>query len=259
MRKRLIYFCVAMGMVLSGCGSSDQTSRTSGEAVQTNDSLTICAVDTDLSTFLEKPLAEYRKRYPDVEIKIRSIAFADLDNQKTEVAAELMAGDGADFYMNPENVLDDIYKAQEAGAFEDLMPWLQKMEGFSEGNYMNGTFDLYEHTDACYIFPTNVAVTVLAVYKDMEESLGIDIDSWSHSSDLLDAIEKFYETYPTEQPFLDMDVYTNFLSGYGYNVSDGMKNAEILGMPVFRKDMELYKKQAYRNGKYVAEQDAMDY
>ncbi|HIV14253.1 MAG TPA: carbohydrate ABC transporter substrate-binding protein, partial [Candidatus Pullilachnospira stercoravium] len=256
MKKRLFYFCIAMGIGLTGCGSADQMS---GEVVQTNDSLTICALDTDQYLSLEEPLAEYRKRYPDVEIKIKTVAFDDLANQKKEVASELMAGEGADFYMNPGNILEDVYKAQEAGAFENLMPWFQEMEGFSEENYMSGTFDLYEHTDACYIFPSTVSATTLAIRKDMQENLGIDVNSWSNASDLLDTIEKFYETYPEEQPFLDMEAYTNFLYGYGYDTSDGMKNAEILDMPVFRKDMELYKKQAYRDGKYVVEQDALDY
>ncbi len=79
MKKRLFYFCIAVGIGLSGCGSADQMS---GEVVQTNDSLTICALDTDQYLSLEEPLAEYRKRYPDVEIKIKTVAFDDLANQK---------------------------------------------------------------------------------------------------------------------------------------------------------------------------------
>lgn len=259
MKKRLFCLSLAVGIGLSGCGSADQTSRTSGETVQTNDSLKICALDTDQYLYLEEPLAEYQKRYPDVEIEIRTIAFDDLDNQKKQIAVELMSGDGADFYMNPDGILEDVYKAQEAGAFEDLMPWFQKMEGFSEENYVNGTFDLYEHTDACYVFPSRIIPTTLAIRKDMQESLGIDVNSWSSASDLLDAIEKFYKIYPTERPFLDMEAYTNFLSGYGYDTSDGMKNAEILDIPIFRRDLELYKKQAYPDGEYVVEQDSMDY
>ena len=47
MKKRLFCLSLAVRIGLSGCGSADQTSRTSGETVQTNDSLKICALDTD--------------------------------------------------------------------------------------------------------------------------------------------------------------------------------------------------------------------
>lgn len=254
--KKEIFVFLLFGIMISGCGFEK---RISTEVEQINDSLTICVMDTDQPLFLDKPLSEFRKRYPEVNVEIQTVAFQDLENQQKEMAANLMAGDGADFYLNPDNVLEDVYKAQEAGAFEDLMPWFRQMEDFSEKDYLDGTFDLYEHTDACYVFPSTVYATKLAVRKDIQESLGIDVNSWANATDLLDAIEKFYEVYPTEQPFLDVEACTNFLSGYGYNISDGMKNAEILDMPAFRKDMELYKKQAYRNGVYVVEQSDARY
>lgn len=252
-KKCFLTLMLVAGMetLLSGCGAGTSVNDT---VAQTNDSLTIYVLDTDQSPFLDAHVAEYKKRYPDVEVEIKTIPAEDLENQQKRIAAELMAGDGADLYVDAISLIDDLYKAQETGALEDLMPWFSQMEGFSEEDYVDGTFDLYEHTDACYVFPLDFTGNMVAVRKNMEEELGIDVNTWNDSSDMLDAIELFYGKYPEEQPFLKMEPYRLFFAGYGYDISDGMKNAEILNSSVFQRDMEYYKKQAYPEGTYVGEQ-----
>lgn len=144
-----VMLVVGMESLLSGCGTGTSVNDT---VAQTNDSLTIYVLDIDQSLFVDPPVAEYKKRYPDVEVEIKTIPAEDLENQQKQIAAELMAGDGADLYVDARSLIDDLYKAQKTGALEDLMPWFSQMEGFSEEDYVDGTFDLYEHTDACYVF-----------------------------------------------------------------------------------------------------------
>lgn len=163
-----------------GCGVPD-TLQVNTE--QINDRLSICVLDTEQRLYLDQPLTEYKKKYPDVEIEIKTVAADDIENQRKEIAAELMAGEGADLYLNAGILISDIYKAQETGALEDLMPWFRKTEGFSEADYMEGTFDLYEHTESCYIFAAQITGKEIAVRKDMEKKLEIDMDSWLNSSD----------------------------------------------------------------------------
>ena len=219
---------------LFGCSGTNSNIE---NTKQVNDSLTIYVLDIDQALFLDAPVAEYKKRYPDVEVEIKTIPAEDIENQQKRIAAELMAGDGADLYADAISLIDDFYKAQRTGVLEDLMPWFSQMEGFSEEDYVDGTFDLYEHTDACYVFPLDFTGNMVAVRKNMEEELGIDVITWNDSSDMLNAIELFYEKYPEEQPFLKMEPYRLLFAGYGYDVSDGMKNAEILNSSVFQRDM----------------------
>ena len=143
-----VMLVVGMESLLSGCGTGTSVNDT---VAQTNDSLTIYVLDIDQSLFVDPPVAEYKKRYPDVEVEIKTIPAEDLENQQKQIAAELMAGDGADLYVK-------------------------------------------------------------------------------------------------------MEPYRLLFAGYGYDISDGMKNAEILNSSVFQRDMEYYKKQAYPEGTYVGEQ-----
>lgn len=249
MKKRRFYFCIAVGIGLSGCGSADQMS---GEIVQTNDSLKICVLDYDKRAYLDLPLAKFQEKYPDVDVELEILSAENLSESQEIAATEIMAGDGADIYIRPSALFEDTYKIQEAGMFEDLMPWLEQMEGFDPDHYLSGTFDLYENTEACYIFPIGLVPGVLAIDRSMADMLNLDVEAWNTSADLYDAMEKYYERYPEGSPFMRSEPYSLWLSGRGFRIYEGKKNLEILDSQLLKRDMALCKKQAYPEGKFIS-------
>ncbi len=249
MKKRLFCLFLAVGIGLSGCGFADQTP---GEVAQTNDSLKICVLDYDKRPYLELPLSKFQAKYPEVEVELEILSAENLSESQEIAATEIMAGDGADLYINPAELLGDTYKIQEAGKFENLIPWLEQMEGFDPDNYLSGTFDLYGNTESCYVFPIGLVPGVLAINRSMADMLNLDVEAWDTSADLYDAMEKYYERYPDGSPFLRSTPYTMWLSGRGFRIYEGKKNLEILASRLLKRDMALYKKQAYPEEKFIS-------
>jgi ABC-type glycerol-3-phosphate transport system substrate-binding protein len=256
---KLFALSCALAVIVSGCGKNNSNKIDSGsapEVEQVNDSLKICVLEGDKSAYLEAPLKKYQKKYPEVNIEIQLVDAGKLESERKKLAAELMAGDGADLYLNPSVTLEDVCKAQNSGALEDLMPWFEQVEGFEKTDYLDGTFDMYENTDQCYVFPMSGISSFMAIRKNTAEELGVSPEKWSTASDILDAIEKFYEKYPTDSPFIKMEAFTEFLTGYGFDMDGGMENEKVLDSPELKRDMELYKRQAYPNGVCVTDESS---
>ncbi|HIV13387.1 MAG TPA: hypothetical protein IAA63_09650 [Candidatus Pullilachnospira stercoravium] len=58
-------------------------------------------------------------------MELEILSAENLSESQEIAATEIMAGDGADIYIRPSALFEDTYKIQEAGMFEDLMPWLR--------------------------------------------------------------------------------------------------------------------------------------
>ena len=195
--------------VTAGCGGEEK--KQAGEVEQTNDSLTICVLDTFQYLYLEEITVRLKAEYPDIELIYDLVPADTSEEEEKRVSTELMAGNGADLYLEPADLGIDVYKAQEAGAWEDLMPWFEAQEDFSEDNYVAGTFDLYDNTEACYVFPTSVSPSFYALYKDKIQELQLNPSAWTDMKGMLDALERYYERYPESSPFIAIEPYTNYL------------------------------------------------
>jgi ABC-type glycerol-3-phosphate transport system substrate-binding protein len=233
-------------LVVSGCSAKEYDDAPK-EVEQSNASLKVC-VETSERSYMDSALQQYMQDHPDVKVQVQEINMEN--HEKDKVSAELMAGNGADLYVNPEAVMSDLYKAQQSGAFEDLMPWFEKEDGFTQDNYIKGTFDLYEQSEACYIFPIRIQNTSLAVYKGIEKTLNIGEADWNTPTQIISNLEKYYEKYPDSAPFVPLYSYAPAPDDYGMRVWKGLEaNKNVFKLPELRKALNLYKKQAYPNGK----------
>ena len=257
MKKSFLLTCIIMSIGIAGCGLTNQNAE---KVEQVNDSLTVCVTDQDQHLYLEEIEVRWKAEYPDIELHFNLLPSDTSEEESDRISAELMAGEGADIYFNPENIGIDIYKTQEAGAWENLMPWFEKQENFSKDDYVDGTFDLYEKGEACYVFPIRASYGGYALFYSKLEELGLRTEEWSSSEGMLDALEAYYAKYPEDNPFIRYEAYSNGLNGYGYNMGDKMDIAAILESEVFKRDMELYKRQVYPNGVSLAEDpETVDY
>lgn len=252
--KKKYFLIISLCIIVAGCGAEQEDI-----VVETSNSLKICVLDNEKTAFLDYPMRKFQEKYPEVDIQVELLSFDNLGEEQEKSATKLMAGEGADLYINPGNLFPDVYKVQESGMLEDLMPWFEKMNNFAKNDYLTGTFDLYEKTEACYIFPTGVFPRTIALWKDMVDRLDINIEQWDNASDIYEAIEKYYQNYPEGSPFLKSRPYSQWLSGHGFNIGEGLKNAQILDSPELRRDMMLYKKQAYPEGVSIQTGEANDY
>lgn len=243
-------------VILSGCGKNISDKR--AEVEQVNDTLRICADEQVLSYLENGPLAEFRKENPSVKVEIQTVAVDE--SEKGKVEAALMAGDGSDLYIHPEMILSDFYKAQQTGAFEDLMPWFEREKDFNPDDYLEGTFDMYENTDACYIFPSRFSPNFYAIYKDEQDKLDIKKEDWADAAGFLKNIEKFCEAYPEDKPFLSIDAFIQGPTEYGMTSWKSQEeNEKILIMPEIERTVNLYKKQVYVDGVNIVEEESQNY
>lgn len=188
----------------------------------------VCAMDFDRNILLDQAIDNYKKMYPDVKVELDIISFDNLEEEQDRIKAELMAGDGADIYLDVEYLLDDVYKAQRAGSFSDLVPLLDKYTNLNEEDFFDGTFDVLENGKECYVIPIRGTMQMVAVRKSIQEDLGINVNEWNDVTDFVDGVQKFYDKYPEKQPFISSELYVPIIDNYGFKIWKGNENIDII-------------------------------
>lgn len=240
-------FCGIEMLLFVGCGEKNITADSTG-----TDKLKICISESAKSIYLDSVIPIYEKENPEVEIEWEFISLGqnvkDQTDERDRIASELMAGDGADLYFNVETFLGDLYKAQETGCFADLIPLLKEYTQFQENDFISGTFDVLEDGEECYVLPVVNSFPVTMIQKSMEADLGIDVNRWNSIADYCDGVQKFYEKYPEEVPFLINDDGLLGIDYYGFEIWEKEKNYSVLRSPEWKKNLELMKRWLYPEG-----------
>ena len=217
---RLLSILLTTALFLTaGCGPGGSSADTASpkedefteETSDASDALRVCVVDTQVR-YSEEARGIFQAKYPDVNVELEIVPFENLEEEKTRISSELMAGEGCDLYINVDYLLEDPYKAQQAGAFADLVPLFQQYTDLGEEDFMPGTFDGLENGEECYILPLTQSFSLLVIRKDMQEELGISPDTWSGPEDLNRCVATFYEKYPQEHALsLYESLYPSYL------------------------------------------------
>ena len=251
--KKICFISIFLTAAVSGCGEKQRIQ----EVPQSNETLEICCLESDQSLYVASSVLKFQQEYPDVDTRVRVISDSSAMEEAERLETELMGGNGADIYLGMENYFRDIYKMQKAGYFEDLMPWFRETENFSREDYVEGTFDLYEDEDVCYVMPTYISSLAWACPDTVRETLDLQVERWEDTDDILRAIEKFYTVWPEE---------TAFSKGAPFYLEPGMmgfriwqENVEIFDGDNLRRMEESYKRQVYPHGESTFHMDYEQY
>ena len=248
MRKGFVGFLILI--FAAGCsGNNQQTEEIQSDRKTEN--LVVYTMEEDL--YADQAVGNFQKAYPETEVEVRKIPYDDLEEQRTAIAAEFMAGDGGDLYLNADDYFDDLYKMQEIGLMEDLMPWFREDPDFSEEDYVDGTFDLYEDTEECFVVPIYSGCSYYFLFNDRLQELGADPAEAEDMEEMIRTVWKFYEKYPEETAFSSHSPYYAGPEWLGFRVAEG--NLEVFDSPVLRRMEELYKRQVYPEGESILTYD----
>ena len=244
-------------LMTTGCSSGEPQEDT-GQALENDsaqetstspDALRVCLVDRDVGD-LDAALESFKKKYPDINVELETISVDNLEAEKARVSSELMAGEGCDLYYYVENLLEDPYKAQQAGAFADLVPLLEKYTELTPDDFADGTFDTLENGEECYIIPLLQSFPLFVIRKDMQEKLGITTDSWKRIQDLRSILDAFYEMYPGEDPFSPYESFNPGMEYYGFRIWQGTDNVGNLNEADWKGGLDIMKETRYPEGTY---------
>ena len=260
---------VATLLMTAGCGREEQSEDTgqmsendsAQETSASSDALRVCLVDRDRKQ-LDAALESFEEKYPDIKVELETISTDNFEAERKRVSSELMAGEGCDLYYYAEQLLEDPYKAQQAGAFTDLIPLLEEYTELTPEDFADGTFDTLENGEECYIFPLVQSFPILVIRKDMQEKLGITTDSWKNAQDLKPLLDAFYEMYPGEDPLSPYEFFDIDMELFGFRIWQGTDNIEILNKADWKGALDIMKEMRYSDGissEFGAEETSEDY
>ncbi len=248
MRKGVVIFLILI--FTAGCGGNNQQTEEISSDRQ-SENLVVYTMESDLD--VDQAVGNFQKAYPETEVEVRKIPNDDLEEQRRAIAAEFMAGDGGDLYSNADDYFNDLYKMQESGLMEDLMPWFREDPDFSEEDYVDGTFDLYEDTEACFVVPIYSGCSYYFLFNDRLQELGTDPAEAEDMEEMIRTVWKFYEKYPEETAFSSHSPYYAGLEWLGFRVAEG--NLEVFDSPLLKQMEKLYKRQVYPEGESILTYD----
>lgn len=252
---------VATLLMTAGCGREEQSEDTgqmsendsAQETSASSDALRVCLVDRDRKQ-LDAALESFEEKYPDIKVELETISTDNFETERKRVSSELMTGEGCDLYYYAEQLLEDPYKAQQAGAFADLVPLFRQYTDLGEEDFMPGTFDELENGEECYILPLTQSFSLLVIRKDMQEELGISPDTWSGPEDLNRCVATFYEKYPQEHALSLYESLYPSIENYGFRIWKGKENIRILKESDWQNGLDMEKRMLYPEGTYIGMQ-----
>lgn len=256
---RVRFFSVLAAALLctGGCGQRGQTEDTgstaetsiTGKEAGSTDALRVCVVDTEVR-FSEEARRIFQEKYPDVKVELEVVSFDNLEEEKKRISSELMAGDGCDLYVNVDYLLEDPYKAQQAGAFTDLVPLFEEYTDLTEEDFMPGAFDTLENGQECYILPLTQSFQIFVIRKEMQETLGISTDSWKRIQDLNSILDAFDEAFPGQDPLSPYEYFYPGMELYGFCIWKGTDNIGILKESDWKDGLDMLRQMRFPDGTY---------
>lgn len=229
MEKRMTKV-VAIGLLvvlgagaLAGCG---------GEKKQKNGktNLAIGIWDTNQKPTLEKMIAAYTEKNPDISIEIQLTPWKDY---WTKLEASATGGTAPDvFWLN--TLHSEIY--QEGGILTDLTEAAEKSDIDLYENYTEGLISAYTIDEKLYAIPKDTGAAALWYNKELFDKAGVEYptDDWTWE-DLLQTSEELKGNmgegvYAIGSP-VDFEIYSSTIFAAGGNIMTEDKKAPTYDTP----------------------------
>jgi ABC-type glycerol-3-phosphate transport system substrate-binding protein len=237
----------ALAVIVSGCGKTDSNKIDSGgapEVEQVNDSLTLSLPGVFVIQY-EDVIKEYKEKYPKVKFELVTYPYEEMEAVKAlrkKRAADLMAGNGYDLYVMADIEFNDLQKVEQAGAFEDMLPYLEKDTEIKREDYLDCIFQMGKDKDKCYVLPYRTAISLLLTKRSILEETGIDLENCTNYEEQFACVKKYKELYP-DRSACTTPGYDSLWS-LGFTPWESEKNAEILDSDLLR-EIETQAKKEY--------------
>lgn len=107
MDKKKIVLLLILIFFISGCNKK----QLAEDLASKSDNLTVYTMEPDF--YIDQAIMNFQKDYPDIHVEVQKIPYDNLEEQRTAIATEFMAGDGGDLYLNADDYFDDLYVSDE--------------------------------------------------------------------------------------------------------------------------------------------------
>ena len=153
---------------------------------------------------VEEAAAVFRRTYPDVNVTVERLGDRDTKSfpymggsfavYRGRVAAEMMSGGGPDVFLFEPQLVDDIYKVMDAGAFLDLRNVIASDAYFQNDDFNHVVMDGAKHKGHQYIIPLAFDIPYVVASDAELERIGFD---WNTTADMAAFLMEAARCLPT--------------------------------------------------------------
>jgi multiple sugar transport system substrate-binding protein len=145
------------------------------ETASANQTIEIALWDENAKSAVDKAIANFNKKHPNVQVKVTYSPFAQY---WTTLRTSIGGGSGPDlFWMNAVN----FYQYAEAGLIKDLEGFITNDTEFSKDDYYQSMIELYSYKDKLYGAPYFVDAVGIYYNKKLFDKAGISYpdETWT--------------------------------------------------------------------------------
>lgn len=235
--------------VLTACENEmrpvDSSWHETATVSQVNERLTVfCIGPLRDSQMVHLALDLYRAQYPEVEVNLlKPETNGDFDLAQelfTQVAAQIMAGEGPDVFIIDDTIMD-VEKLVRQGIFADMEPFFQA-DNFDWEPYNQAVMDGGVWNGKRFVIPLSYDFPLLFTTKTALAETGFNTEACVDFQGFLDETTRFLEdSTQKRQLFYNPLVVVDVADLSGIPVADYDTKAIDLLSPVFQKGIQWYK------------------
>ena len=254
MKKRMLPLFLCFVFLLSACaGPSTDGNTAAPEPVQEPTAeLNVYLADPFYENYLDLAVRKFRQSHPEVTLNVTAVQMGT-EEEGQKLPAELAAGRGPDLYIGKGREFKDLYKVLNTGAFCDITPYLERLEGFDRTRYIEEILDGGIYQGKQLFLPLTWYYPAIITTQEALDEAGISVEELRTFSGLMRAAQKYSAAHGGAFAFFEKYARIDFLM-----YADGLRpDYEALQMNVdtaeFREMIDAYKLI------YAQDQSSRDY
>lgn len=185
----------------------------------------------------------FKKKYPNINIKETPIGMEDNEYSK-KLLANSLAGNGPDvLYFNPEEL--NVHAMQKSQILADLKPFIEKDKDFDAENYNKAVLNAGKYNGKITFIPLDYYVDNYITTDKLLESSGIKLENNMSQNDFIEAASKYISSINSSKNktlFAYPMSITRFLASSGIDFVDYENKKTYFDKPEFKKIIDNYKK-----------------